>query len=179
MRGWSVFSGRSFKAAAALLLSGSLLTGAALTAYAQAQVFNVTLDGNVRPFAIGGAPTTVRAGAPITFNARNVGPDGNTTPPHTHTLAIEGPGGQDFPSPVPNLTGGQNASITFPALQPGSYVLYCPVGAHRANGMAVNFTVVAGASALPAAGGFAIPVGLAVAGLAAGAAGVALRRRQS
>ena len=176
MRGWS---GKSFKIAGAFLLSGSLLTGAAATAYAQAQAFNVTLDGNVRPFAIGGAPATVRAGTPVTFNARNVGPAGDTSAPHTHNLAIEGPGGANRPSPVPNLTGGQTAAITFAALTPGSYVLYCPVGQHRANGMSVNFTVVAGATALPATGGFAIPAGLAVAGLAAGAAGIVLRRRNS
>ena len=176
MRGWS---SKSFKIAGAFLLSASLLTGAAATAYAQAQAFNVTLDGNVRPFAIGGAPTTVRAGAPITFNARNVGPAGDTSTPHTHNLAIEAPGGQTIQSPVPNLTGGQSAAINFAALTPGSYVLFCPVGAHRANGMSVNFTVVAGAAALPATGGFAVPAGLAVAGLAAGAAGMVLRRRTS
>ena len=174
MRG---ISGKTLKAAAAFLLSGSMLTGAAATAFAQAQMFNVTLDGNVRPFAIGGAPASVRAGTPITFAARNVGPAGDTSTPHTHNLSIEAPGGTIIPSPVPNLTGGQSANITFSALQPGTYVLFCPVGAHRANGMSVNLTVVAGASALPATGGFAVPAGLAVAGLAAGAAGIVLRRR--
>jgi FtsP/CotA-like multicopper oxidase with cupredoxin domain len=174
MRG---FTGRSMKAAAAFLLSGSLLTGAAATAYGQAQMFMVSLDGNTIPFTIGGAPTTVRAGTPLTFNSRNPGPAGDTSARHTHNLAIEGPNGMQIPSPGPNITGGQAATYTFQALQPGSYVLYCPVGQHRANGMAVNFTVVAGASALPATGGFAVPAGLAVAGLAAGAAGVALRRR--
>ena len=178
MRGWS---SRSFRTAAAFLLSGSLLTGAAATAFAQAQVFNVTLDANTMPFTIGGAPTSVRAGAPITFAARNTGPAGDTTIRHQHNLAIEGPGGQVMQPSTPILNGGQSGNISFPALQPGSYVLFCPVATHRNIGMSVNFTVVAGASALPATGipAQAIPAGLAVAGLAAGAAGIALRRRKS
>ena len=176
MRGWS---GKSHKIAGAFLLSASLLTGAAATAYAQAQSFNVTIDGTPRPFVWSGLPTTVRAGAPITLNARNVGPAGDTSTPHTHNIAIEGPGGRMIPAPVPNFTGGQSATLTFAALTPGAYTWYCPVGQHRANGLSTNFTVVAGATALPATGGFAIPAGLAVAGLAAGAAGVVLRRRNS
>ena len=181
MRGWSGLSGRSFKTAAAFLLSGSLLTGAAATAFAQAQTFNVTLDANSMPFSIGGAPTTIRAGAPITFAARNPGPAGDTSVRHTHNLAFEGPGGQVIRASSPDLTGGQSGNITFAALQPGSYVLFCPVATHRNIGMSVNVTVVAGAATLPATGipAQSIPAGLAVAGLAAGAAGVALRRRKS
>ena len=178
MRGWS---SRSFRAAAAFLLSGSLLSGAAATAYAQAQTFNVTLDANAMPFSIGGAPTTIRAGAPITFAARNVGPAGDTSIRHQHNLAFEGPGGQVIQPSSPILNGGQSGNISFAALQPGNYVLFCPVATHRNIGMSVNVTVVAGAAALPATGipAQAIPAGLAVAGLVAGAAGVALRRRQS
>ncbi|HEU5316357.1 MAG TPA: sulfocyanin-like copper-binding protein [Chloroflexota bacterium] len=172
-------AGRSLRTASAFLISGALLAGAALTAYAQAQTFNVTLDGNNSPFVIGGAPTQVRAAAPLTFAARNVGPAGDTSPRHTHNLAIEGPNGQTIQSPVPNLTGGQSANITFAALPAGNYVLYCPVGQHRNNGMSVNFTVVAGASALPATGGYVVPVGLAISGLVTGAAGFVLRRRQA
>jgi plastocyanin len=173
------FTGTSLRAAAAFLLSGALLSGAALSAYAQAQSFNVTLDATNQPFLIGGAPTSVRAGAPITFAARNVGPAGDTSTRHTHNLAIEGPGGQMIQSPVPNLTGGQSANITVAALQPGNYVLFCPVATHRAIGMQMNFTVVAGAAALPATGGYVVPAGLAVSGLATGIAGLFLRRRRA
>jgi hypothetical protein len=64
---------------------------------------------------------------------------------------------------------------------PGTYALFCPVGQHRQNGMEVPLTVVAGAPTLAAAGSAAgapaLPLGLAGAGLAAGATGVALRRR--
>ena len=178
MRGWS---SRSFRTAAAFLLSGSLLSGAAATAFAQAQTFNVTLDANAMPFVIGGAPTTIRAGAPITFAARNPGPAGDTSPRHTHNLAFEAANGQTIQPTSPNLTGGQSGNITFAALQPGNYVLFCPVGTHRNLGMSVNVSVVAGAAALPATGipAPAIPAGLAVAGLMVGAAGVVLRRRQS
>ncbi|CAA9280758.1 MAG: hypothetical protein AVDCRST_MAG77-3819 [uncultured Chloroflexi bacterium] len=173
MRGWT---GSSIKATAALLLSGSLLTGAAAVALAQSQSFNVTLDGNTIPFTIGNAPTQVRAGAPLVFNMQNTGPAGDTSPRHTHTLAIDG-NGVDLKPATTNLTGGQAGTISFPALQPGTYTLYCPVGQHRNNGMAVPLTVVAGAAALPATGGFAVPAGLAAAGIAAGAAGALLRRR--
>ena len=172
-------TGTSFRTAAAFLFSGSLLAAAALTGYAQAQSFNVTIDGTPRPFVWTGLPTTVRAGAPITINARNVGPAGATDTPNTHNVAIEGPGGVTIPSPVPNFTGGQSATINFAALTPGTYTWYCPVGAHRNNGLQTTFTVVAGASALPATGGFAVPAGLAIAGLASGVAGFVLRRRSN
>ena len=177
MRGWSGFSGKSLRTAAAFLLSGSLLSGAAATAFAQAQTFNVVLDA----FSIVGAPATVRAGAPITFSARNNSPASDATARAQHNLAIEGPGGAVTVGTGPVLTGGQSGTFTFPALQPGNYVLFCPVGNgfHRTSGMAVNFTVVAGAAALPVTGGFVVPAGLAVAGVLAGVAGVVLRRRTS
>jgi plastocyanin len=123
--GWT---GTSLKATAAFLLSGSLLTGAAGIALAQTQTFNnVLLDGTTTPFKIENAPMTIRAGAPIVFNARNVGPAGDTSPRHTHNLAFEG-NGQTMAPTTPNLTGGQSGAITFAALQPGTYTLYCPVG---------------------------------------------------
>ena len=177
MRAWS----GSLKAVSAFALSGALLTGAAAATYAQAtQTMAVTLDGTQRPFVISGTPSTIRAGVPITINARNVGPAGDSSGPNTHNVAIDG-NGVDWKAPNPNLIGGQTATIQVPALQPGTYTLYCPVGAHRANGMQTTLTVVAGAAALPATGGLAgtpvLPLGLAGAGIAAGAAGVILRRR--
>lgn len=174
MRGWT---GSSIKAASTLLLSGALLTGAAVTAFAQAQSFNVVLDGTPMPFVMTGVPATARAGAPITFNARNTGAAGETGLRHTHNIAIDRADGTTIQSPVPNFTGGQSATITFDALPPGTYTVYCPVGQHRNNGMSAQMTVVAGAVALPATGGFALPAGLAIAGVAAAGVGVALRRR--
>jgi plastocyanin len=156
----------SLRGVSAFLLAGALFTGAAITAFAQAQSYNVTL----RNFAIDGAPAQVRAGAPITFNATASG--------LPHNLAIEGSGVM-IPAPGPNLTDGQSGAITFAALQPGTYTLYCPVGMHRANGMQTTMTVVA-ASTLPATGGAAgaaVPAGLALAGLGSAAAGLFLRRR--
>src|SRR5688500_812632 len=94
MRGRSGLSIRSLNTTAALRLSCSLLTGAAATAFGQAQTFNVTLDATNMPFVIGGAPTTIRAGAPTTFAARNAGPAGDTSTRHTHNLAFEAAGGQ-------------------------------------------------------------------------------------
>jgi LPXTG-motif cell wall-anchored protein len=136
------------------------------------------MDGTPRPFVIGGVPSQVRSGTPLTVTLRNLGPAGDTSTPHTHNVAIEGPGGTTMMSNVPNVTGGQTATMTFAALQPGTYTLYCPVGQHRNNGLSATFTAVAGASALPATGGFAVPAGLAIAGLATGAAGFVLRRRR-
>jgi plastocyanin len=162
-RGWS----GSLRGISALLLAGALFTGAAVTAFGQAaQTFNVRLSN----FTIAGAPSQIRAGTPITFNASAMG--------FPHNLAIDGNGVELRPS-TPNIMDGQSGTVTFPALQPGTYALYCPVGMHRANGMNVAFTVVA-AGALPATGGFggaAVPAGLALAGLVSAAAGVYLRRR--
>lgn len=159
---------------AALGLSGGLLAGAAGAAgaaYAQTmQSYNVRLVN----WAIEGAPAQVRAGQPLTFNATSSG--------LPHTLAIDG-NNVNLPSPVPPLQDGQTGAITFQGLQPGTYNLYCPVGngVHRERGMNVQFTVVAGAANLPATGAAplpgSLPAGLAAAGLAVGAAGVALRRR--
>jgi LPXTG-motif cell wall-anchored protein len=166
MRGWS---GSSLKATAALLLSGSLLTGAAGLALAQAQTVNVTL----RNFAIEGAPASVRAGQQLRFNVTNPGPTGQ------HNLSID-TGSAVVASPDPNVAPMMNGVITITAPStPGTYRLFCPVGQHRANGMDVSLTVVAGAAALPTTGGFGVPAGLAAAGLAAGVAGIALRRRRA
>ena len=169
-RGWT----GSLKPLSAFLLSGALFTGASAVALAQAQTFNVTLSGD--PFSIGGAPAQVRAGQPLSFNSVNTGPAGATDGRNTHNLAIDG-NGVDLRPSVPNLTGGQSGTITFQALQPGTYNLYCPVGQHRNNGMQVTLTVVAGAASIPTAGGAAVPVGPAGAGLASAAAGLLLRRR--
>jgi plastocyanin len=151
------------------LFAGALFTGAAVTAMAQAaQTFNVRLSN----FMIAGAPAQVRAGTPLVFNAT-----ANGLP---HNLAIDGNGVELRPS-TPNIMDGQSGTVTFPALQPGTYTLYCPVGMHRANGMQTTLTVVA-ASNLPATGGLAgtvLPAGLALAGFASAGAGVFLRRRSA
>ena len=161
--GWS----GALRTCSALWLAGALLSGAELVARAQAaQTFNVT-ESN---FVISGAPSQVRAGAPLVFNVTSSG--------FPHNLAIDG-NGVDLDPTTPNIQNG-TGTVTYPALQPGTYHLYCPVGQHRANGMDVTFTVVAGAAALPRTGGSAMPFGvaaLAAAGAASGLAGVALRRR--
>ncbi len=158
----------SLQVLSALFLSGALLAGAAVAAYAQAaQTFSVR-EVN---FAIEGAPTNVRAGAPLTYNVTSEG--------FPHNLAIDG-NGVDLRPSTPNIQNG-TGTVSFPALQPGTYHLYCPVGQHRQNGMDVTFTVVAGATALPATGGSAglplLPLGLAGAGIISGAGGIFWRRR--
>ncbi len=165
----------SLKVLSAFLLTGALFTGAAAAAYAQAvQTANIV----ERNFAIEGAPTSVRAGQQIRFNVTNPGPTGQ------HNLNIDGNGIPTIAAAgdnvQPNTTGV--LTITAPSA-PGTYKLFCPVGQHRANGMEVNLTVVAGAAALPATGGGSslpiVPLGLAGAGLLSGAAGILLRRRAS
>jgi len=161
--GWS----GALRTFSALSLAGALLGGAELVARAQAaQTFNVT-ESN---FVISGAPSQVRAGAPLVFNVTASG--------FPHNLAIDG-NGVDLDPTTPNIQNG-TGTVTYQALQPGTYHLYCPVGQHRANGMDVTFTVVAGAAALPRTGGSAMPFGvaaLAASGAVSGLAGVALRRR--
>jgi LPXTG-motif cell wall-anchored protein len=163
----------SLRGISVLLLSGALLTASAVTALAQAaQTFNVVLTN----FNIGGAPGQVRAGTPLVFNATSSG--------LPHNLAIDG-NGVDLRPSTPNLMDGQSGQISFPALQPGTYNLYCPVGQHRANGMETRLVVVSslptagGQMRLPATGGLSLPAGLALAGLASGVAGVFLRRRKA
>ncbi len=167
MRGWF----GSLKVLSAFLVATGLLAGAAIAAYAQAQTFSIT----ERNFAIEGAPTSVRAGQELRFNVTNPGPAGQ------HNLAIDGMGANIMaaePNVQPNATGV--LTLTAPSA-PGTYNLYCPVGQHRQNGMDVTFTVVAGATALPATGGSAglplLPLGLAGAGVISGAAGILWRRR--
>ena len=158
------------KSFSAFLLSGALLTGAGAVAYAQAATFNIT-EMN---FAIQGAPATVRAGQALTFNVTNPGPAGS------HNLAIDG-NGANITSPDPNVAPATNGTLHITApTAPGTYNLFCPVGQHRANGMEVKITVAGAATAgvgLPATGGAALPIGLVVAGLLSGAAGIILRRR--
>jgi plastocyanin len=146
------------------LLSGALFTGAAVAAFAQAATYNAMLSN----FRIDGVPAQVRAGAPLAFNARAMG--------FPHNLAIDG-NGVDLRPTTPNLMDGQSGTITFAALQPGTYTLYCPVGQHRANGMSMTIMAVASPSTLPRTGGAALPLGLAGAGLATAIAGIVLRRR--
>jgi len=160
------------KAVSVLLLSGSLLTGVAIAAYAQAASFNIT----ERSFAIEGAPASVRAGQQLRFTVTNPGPSGS------HNLAIDG-NGANSTSPDPNVASGASGVLTIAApTAPGTYNLFCPVGQHRASGMEVKLTVVAGAAALPTTGGASLPLlplGLAGAGLITGAAGLVLRRRSA
>jgi plastocyanin len=167
MQGWF----GSLKVVLAFLVSTTLLAGAAVAAYAQAQTFSIT----ERNFAIEGAPASVRAGQQLRFNVTNPGPAGS------HNLAIDGMG-VNIMGEEPNVQPGTSGVLTLTApTTPGTYNLYCPVGQHRANGMDVRLTVVAGAAALSASGGYGglplLPLGLGGVGLLFGAAGLFLRRR--
>ena len=76
-------------------------------------------------------PTTHFSPGTYTFVMKD---DGHAT----HAIAINGPGVSNKSS---SFTGpGGSASLTV-TLQKGSYVLWCPVGNHRAIGMQTDLTV--------------------------------------
>ena len=56
----------------------------------------------------------------------------------THAIAISGPGVDNTRSATSGPGGTASLTVT---LQNGSYVLYCPVGNHRALGMQTDLTV--------------------------------------
>jgi uncharacterized cupredoxin-like copper-binding protein len=56
----------------------------------------------------------------------------------THAIAISGPGVATTSSATSGPGGTASLTVT---LQNGSYVLYCPVGNHRALGMQTDLTV--------------------------------------
>jgi plastocyanin len=56
----------------------------------------------------------------------------------THALTIDGPGVDNKSSDTSGPGGTASLTVT---LKSGSYVLYCPIGNHRALGMQTNLTV--------------------------------------
>jgi plastocyanin len=60
-----------------------------------------------------------------------------------HALEVEGPTGE---VETKTIQGGQSASVTADLSKPGSYVIYCPVGNHRDQGMEGKVTVAGGGS---------------------------------
>ena len=56
----------------------------------------------------------------------------------THAITIDGPGVDNKSSDTSGPGGTASLTVT---LTSGSYVLYCPVGNHRALGMQTNLTV--------------------------------------
>jgi uncharacterized cupredoxin-like copper-binding protein len=74
-------------------------------------------------------PTSLPATVHV-FDVANNGSD-------EHNLTVEGQGVKtEF---VTNLTSGQTQSMQI-YLAPGTYTVYCPVGDHRAEGMALTVT---------------------------------------
>lgn len=50
----------------------------------------------------------------------------------THALEVEGPAGEEE---TEELEAGGRGSFTIDLSEPGTYVMYCPVGSHRQQGM--------------------------------------------
>jgi plastocyanin len=89
-----------------------------------------TVDMSLTDFALNPANPTVQAGS-VTFNVTN---DGQAP----HALEVEGPGGE---VETETLSGGGSEKLTVDLNEPGSYVIYCPVGNHRQMGMEGQVTV--------------------------------------
>jgi plastocyanin len=88
-------------------------------------------DVSVPSLAFSEKRATVDAG-PVTLTMRN--PEGTQFP---HAVAIEGKGVKKSGKTV--KAGGTSTVKT--NLKPGKYVFYCPVGAHRKEGMKGTLTV--------------------------------------
>jgi uncharacterized cupredoxin-like copper-binding protein len=88
----------------------------------------VTVKATEYAFAL---PDTHLAPGTYTFQMPN---DGRAS----HAMEIQGPGIADQKSSSVGPGGTSTMTVT---LQPGSYILWCPVGNHRAQGMQTTLTV--------------------------------------
>jgi FtsP/CotA-like multicopper oxidase with cupredoxin domain len=85
----------------------------------------------------------VPARKPVTLRVHNEG-----AVPHSMAMEV---GGRLFESPL--LNAGESGSLRLPALEPGSYVIWCTVPGHRESGMESTLTVGASEEAAkPAVG---------------------------
>jgi plastocyanin len=81
-------------------------------------------------------PRVAKAGR-VTFEVTN---DGKAP----HALEVEGPSGE---AETGEIAAGGSATLEVDLGKPGRYVMYCPVGNHRAMGMEGTITVAGGGSA--------------------------------
>nr|MBA2448327.1 cupredoxin domain-containing protein [Chloroflexota bacterium] len=127
-----------------VLLFGALpIVGIASSAvHAQGQEVPVVLtEWSITPPAI-----TVQAGQPVRLVATN------SSAQRPHDLHIEGQGVMIEVVPGDgNIAAGQMANFEFTFATPGSYLMWCPVGNHRSQGMEGTFVVTAAAAGAPAA----------------------------
>ncbi len=82
-------------------------------------------------------PETIPAG-PVTLEVTNV----SNMP---HTIAIEG-NGETITMPVTLVPAGPTSATWEIDLAPGTYTIWCPIGAHRDQGMEITITVEGEAS---------------------------------
>jgi plastocyanin len=116
---------------------GSATTPATTAAPAQTQTQQQTatrpaaqtVDIGASEFKFTPSNVTVRQGQ-VTFELKNNGGA-------PHALEIEG---QGIEEETQVIQGGQNATLRV-NLKPGKYVMYCPVGNHRQQGMEGEVTV--------------------------------------
>lgn len=76
---------------------------------------------------------------PIEFTVRN-------TAATEHNVSLKGVG------EIGNLKKGETATLSLPALEPGTYTLICTVPGHKDLGMVTNFTITKSTGAKPLAG---------------------------
>lgn len=76
-------------------------------------------------FKISPADPSVKTTGTVTFVASN---DGTTT----HALEVEGPGGE---KKTTDIGPGKSATLKVDVSKPGTYEFYCPIDAHKQQGM--------------------------------------------
>lgn len=107
---------------------GTPSAGAPAGPTASSQTVELTLkEYSITPSAIG-----VKAGAPVTFVANNAGTIG-------HALVVVGQG-VSLATKDAAFPPGQNETISA-TLAPGTYMYFCPVDGHAAQGMEGTLTV--------------------------------------
>lgn len=120
---------------AALSAAGLLLAACTTTARTRSTGAEQHVSASLTDFKIA-VSGTAPAGKAFEFSVRN---DGKTI----HSMAIEA-AGKTISTPV--LNAGQSAELAIPALDAGTYKLFCTVGGHRDTGMETTMTVGSGSA---------------------------------
>jgi len=110
------------------------LTGRSIRAQQEQEV-------GLREFAIEPSSFTANVGDTVHFHVTNQG-----AREHTLELELESAGIEQALFPA-NLTPGQSDTVELTFSQPGTWVLYCPIGQHRDRGMLASVQVQEAAEA--------------------------------
>jgi plastocyanin len=124
-----------------LVLTGLTLAGALVALTAAPTQAQQDQEVSLRDFAIEPASFTATAGQTVRLSVTNTGAV-------QHNLAFEPPSGEPGQALFSaNLRPGQSETAEFTFTQSGTWTMYCPVGSHRARGMAGSVEAQDAASA--------------------------------